>query len=247
MCRLFALRSADPAPVDRAFAALQAQSHEHKDGWGIATFDGPRQVERGLEPAHQSARFADLGRDLRSAHLLAHIRLASVGAVTAQNAHPFVAGSWAFMHNGTLHRFEQHKAALDAMIAPRWREGIRGETDSERCLGLFLTLLDGVAAPTVADASRALARVMQTVADLFDRDGAAKPCAMNFLASNGSVLVASRRGRTLWTLERTQQIVIASERLWEEPGWVEVPEDGVIGVDERVGVHHSSVTELLAR
>lgn len=247
MCRLFALRSHSRIRVDRAFTALQAQSHEHKDGWGVATFDGERFIERGLEPAHQSSRFSALAQETTTAHLMAHIRLASVGAVTAKNAHPFVQGNWVFMHNGTLYGFEKKRAAMEALIAPRFREGIRGETDTERCFGLFLTYLDGTTSPGIDDVARAVAKVMRTVAELFDGQGAEKPCAMNFLASNGEHLVASRRGRTLWSLEHPKELVVASEKLWDEPGWAEVPEDGLVGIDANLVVHRWNVGGLLAR
>lgn len=248
MCRLFAVCAARPVKVDRAFAALQQLSHEHHDGWGLARFDDRHPlIERSVEPAHASARFGHLKDDITTRHLLAHIRLASVGGVTERNAHPFVGGRWAFMHNGTVHRFEKNAQRIDELIAPHWQKAIRGQTDSERCCGLFLTALDQLEQPGVADVARVIAGVMHTVSTLCDHESDAKPSALNFLVSDGQRLFATRRGRTLYRAEDGEHRYIASERLWEGPAWVEVPEESVIAFDEEFTYHQWTVGSLLTR
>lgn len=228
MCRLYAIQSNTPVRHHRAFAALRSQSHEHKDGWGVARFDGQQiEVAIGLEPAHHSARFQELGA-LQTHALLAHIRLASVGGVCQVNAHPFVGEGWAFSHNGTIRRFAERRAAFEALLPEPRRAAIRGQTDSERCFQLFLHHLEGKA--TLADVARALAKVMRTVDEVFDR-GEALKSSTNFLVSNGRIMAASRRGRTLFTAEAEGMRMIASEALWHDHPWLEVPEESVVGVD----------------
>ena len=248
MCRLLAIRAEHPVKIDRAFAGLSALSREHKDGWGLCRFDEDAPlVERSLEPAHQCGRFAHLGSAVTTRHLLAHIRLASVGGVNERNAHPFVAGAWAFMHNGTVQRFQHHLPEVEAKIAPHWRRMVKGETDSEHCFALFLTHLDALPRPTLDDVARALARTMAEVAQVCDVDPQEKPSALNFVASNGRLLVASRRGRSLFHGQENGVRVIASERLWAGPDWQEVPENGLVGIDQRLGVQTWTVDSLLSR
>lgn len=242
MCRLFAVLAERPVRVHRAFDALKEQAREHKDGWGIARFDTERpHLEVNTTPAHACERFRQLGEELATQSLLTHIRLASVGSVTERNAHPFYARGWAFMHNGTVANFGKHREAIRSHIAPEHLAQIRGETDSETCFALFRTVLDDVAEPRLDDIKRALARVMTTVASLTD-DGTHRS-AMNFLVGDGRRLVATRRGRTLFHSSDAGARFIASERLWSDAEWHEVPEEGVIGIDERLSLKVSSVSD----
>jgi hypothetical protein len=134
--------------------------------------------------------------------VLAHLRLASVGSVKLDNAHPFTHGRWAFAHNGTLHAFDRHRAAIEALIAPAYR-AFRGDTDSERCFALFLTRLasrtDSGGTPSLGNVQWALATTMDEVARITDVEvGHGKRSAMNFLVTDGDLLAATRRDRTLF-------------------------------------------------
>jgi predicted glutamine amidotransferase len=248
MCRLFAALAPHPIKLTVAFEALSHLSREHKDGWGIARFDGAApQIERGLEPAHDSARFAQLREGLASRHCLAHLRLASVGDVVEGNAHPFCADRWVFMHNGTVHRFKAQAERLEALIHPRWRRAFRGETDSERCFGLFLTRTEGLREPTLLDLARIIAEVMQTIASICDQRLEGFSSAMNFLVSDGQRVLASRRGRPLFHGVEGHARLISSEPLYEGPRWCEVPEDSVAAIDEALELHVWSLSELRSR
>lgn len=241
MCRLFAVRAERPVRVGRAFDALKQQALEHKDGWGIARFDTePPHLEVNVTPAHACARFRQLGDELVTRSLITHIRLASVGSVTEENAHPFFARGWAFMHNGTVAKFKEHREAIRRHIAPQHLAQIRGETDSETCFALFRTVLDDVERPGLDEMKRALSTVMQTVSAITDKGE--HRSAMNFLVTDGRRMVATRRGRTLFVASEPGARFIASERLWDGP-WHEVPEEGVVGIDEQLELKHSRVSD----
>jgi len=243
MCRLYGQRSAATAgaaePLCVSHNALRFQSHVHPHGWGVGWWRAGRpRVERGVLPAHSDQAFCDASHRARSRIVLAHVRDASVGAVTEANTHPFAHGPWLFAHNGTVSRFRRSarvRAALEAEIAPGLRRWLRGETDSERCFYLFLSRLGSSARrATLAQVRRALAETTALVARLADR-GAARPSPLNFLVSDGRLLAGTRRGRTLHLLvERgaAGRIVIASEPIGKG-AWREVPEGGFVGVDAR--------------
>ncbi|GEJ57183.1 class II glutamine amidotransferase [Anaeromyxobacter diazotrophicus] len=244
MCRLFA-QHADPLhlphePLCVAHNALRVQSHRHRHGWGIGWYDASGvQLRRGVMPAHADEAFAAAAREARSEIVLAHVRDASVGEVVEENTHPFSHGRWLFAHNGTVSRFRRAPAvrrALEAEIDPRYRALLAGDTDSERCFFLFLTLLDAHlgagAAPDLEDVRRALSATVETVARLADRRPA-RPSSLNLLVTNGEVLAVCRRGRTLHVaphIATSGVFAIASEPIGAGP-WREVPEGGFVGID----------------
>jgi predicted glutamine amidotransferase len=194
---MFAVRSDVPVRVDRAFDGLQRLATEHKHGWGVARFDGHRPwIETSAKSAEMCPRFEIIGEETATTGLLAHIRLASIGSVREANSHPFFAGGWALMHNGTLHRFDAVRDRFEREIDPRWRLDLKGDTDSERCLALFLTFLDGRSDVDLGVAARALARVLR-VAEATCDQGCAEDerSSMNFIVSDGRRLLATRRGR----------------------------------------------------
>ncbi len=263
MCRLFGFRSNLPCrvhhPLLREKNSLRAQSVEHKDGWGIASYDASLfpQVARGLGAAHTDPEFERVSSLLSSHAVVAHLRLASVGPVEPWNAHPFIHGAWTFAHNGTLERFADHRNEIEALIDADFRSLLRGDTDSERCFFLFLTLLRARSRPTsdapLEEVARALALTARTVCRITEPN-APKPSSTNFMVTDGRILLATRRHRTLFFSGRRQsepregdpfdQIVIASEQLSSEEPWHEVPENTLIAVDGDLSFRKWTLEEL---
>jgi predicted glutamine amidotransferase len=241
MCRLFGQHA--PPELDRceplctAPNALRFQSHKHPHGWGIAWYQAGRvRVERGLLPAHADQAFVEAARAARSCVVIAHIRDASVGPVTAANTHPFVHGRWIFAHNGTVARFKDVagvREEIEAEIDPELRRTLRGQTDSERCFLVFLTRLrarGSTAAASLAEVKAALRATTETVRRIADHHSS-RPSSLNFLVSDGRVLAASRLGRDLHVAEAAgaeRAFVVASEPIGSAP-WKVVPDGAVIG------------------
>jgi glutamine amidotransferase len=243
--------------------SLRAQSFEHQDGWGIASYDtGAPEVAHGLGPAHRDPEFERVSGLLSSHAVIAHVRKASVGRVHLDNAHPFLHRTWAFAHNGTIADFCEHREALEAEIEPGFRELLRGETDSERCFYIFMTRLRVLAPagdPDAAAVARALAETMRVVANLTDR--AETRSSMNFIATDGRLMAATRRLRTLFISDRRRdgskptrrpandarlsQLLIASEELTGEDQWYPVPEESVVAIDREMVFHSWTLSELV--
>jgi len=245
MCRLFG-QHAHPEfdrcePLCSAHNALRFQSHAHPHGWGIGWYPGDRPVvRRGLLPAHADAAFLAAAHEVRSRIVVAHVRDASVGPVTPENTHPFAWGRWLFAHNGTVARFRRSRRvreAIEAEIDPALRAQVRGDTDSERVFLLFLTLLPARArrdGATVPQIRRALAETTRIVRRLSDRPGEPKPTSLNLLVSDGRVLAACRRGRTLHAAAAVGPrggVAVASEPIGAA-GWQEVPEGGFVATED---------------
>ncbi len=247
MCRLFghhAHPGSDPCvALCSAENALRFQSHRHPHGWGIGWYvDGTPRLRRGLLPAHADDAFVAAGKEIRSAVVLAHVRDASVGPVTEENTHPFLHERWLFAHNGTVARFKDDpevRAALLAEIDPDLRSGIAGDTDSERCFYLFLTRLrarGGLEAAGVDDVRAALAATTEVVLAIADRVPSPRPSSLTFLVSDGRVLGACRRGRTLHVAREAgghPLFAVASEPIGGAR-WDEVPESGFAGTEDGI-------------
>jgi glutamine amidotransferase len=246
MCRLFG-QHAHPgfdlsAPLITAENALRFQSHKHPHGWGIGWYvDGHPVIRRGVLPAHSDDTFVHAAAAARSAVVIAHVRDASIGAVTAENTHPFQHGRWLLAHNGTLARYKKVQSVRDAIVAEidaDLRAELQGETDSERCFYLFLTLLRARASlehPTLADVRRALAETTDAVVRIADPH-AESPSTLNLVVSDGRILAATRRGKPLhlaFDAGPRHAFVVASERIGAA-AWEEVPEGGFVGTEDGV-------------
>ena len=265
MCRLFGTKARVAGGVAHELLhganALRVQSHKHPDGWGLGWFEGrtPR-VVHSLTPAHGDAQFETLSSFVEAETVVAHVRQASIGRIALENTHPFRRGPWLFAHNGTIPEWEQARGPLEALIDPSLRAGLQGDTDSERCFLLFLTHLRkrcGVEEATVDAAAAALAR---TVADVrrIAEPGGDKPASTTFLATDGRLLLACRRGRTLHLCspepdgdgtvsyaavaseDPTGDLPPRSETRGGRMPWRLLPEESLVTVDEhfrlRVGV-----------
>ena len=180
MCQLLGMNANTPTDVMFSFTGFATRAQEHKDGFGIAFFEGAgvrlmvdAQSARESPVAEMVRRFP-----IRSRNIIAHIRKATQGSVALANTHPFVrelwGRYWVFAHNGDLKDF-----------APRLHGAFRpvGETDSERA---FCWLMQ-----ELAKAHASVPTTPELTATL--RELAPVPAAhgtFNFTLSNGQALWA---------------------------------------------------------
>jgi len=180
MCQLLGLNANTPTDVMFSFTGFSTRAEEHKDGFGIAFFEGPgvrllvdAQSARRSPVAEMVRRFP-----IRSCNIVAHIRKATQGRVALENTHPFVRELWGrywiFAHNGDLKGF-----------APRLHAAFRpvGQTDSERAFCWLMQELAKAHAglPPVAELTRTLRELVPRIA---------AHGSFNALLSNGEALWA---------------------------------------------------------
>lgn len=187
MCRMFGVVATEPQslslwltdiePSLRSLAIADKSGEPNPDGWGIAWYvDGQScpQVVKEPVPANESALF-ELTSHSVSAHIaLAHVRRSSHTERRLANTHPFAMGSWVFCHNGYC-----SGERLLGHLLPKFRNGLKGENDSEV---YFAMLLQHLEAGT--DNVGALGGAIREVASVGDCKG------LNFLLSNGTVMYA---------------------------------------------------------
>ncbi|MDR2787285.1 MAG: class II glutamine amidotransferase [Candidatus Accumulibacter sp.] len=186
MCELLGMNCNVPTDICFSFTGFQARgggTDAHRDGWGIAFFEG-RGVRLFLDP-QPSCRSPVAGfvrrYPIRSVNVIAHIRKATQGPSGLENTHPFMRELWGrywiFAHNGDL---ADYSPALDGSYLPV------GQTDSER---VFCHLLQTLRSrfPDGAPGPSALRDALDDFASATRRFG-----TFNFLLSNGDELFAHR-------------------------------------------------------
>jgi predicted glutamine amidotransferase len=258
MCRLFGL-SAGTEPVSARIWLLEApdsladQSHHNPDGTGLGIFDGRRPVvHKAPVAAFDDAAFAREARDERSPTFLAHIRFASTGAKTMENTHPFEQDGRLFAHNGVLQGLDQIEAELGADSTL-----LHGQTDSERLFALITHEIRGNGGDVRAGIVAAVGWIIENVPIY----------SLNLILTTPTELFALRYPdtNTLFLLERPAGggdgggalhhhsdlgtcvrsdeaaerpvVVVASERMDDDPGWREISPGELLHVDEDLAVH----------
>ena len=111
MCELLGMNANVPTDICFRFAGLMRRGGErgpHRDGWGIAFYDGKgcRAFHDPQPSAHSEfARFIR-GYSIKSRIVICHIRRAGRSRVALENTHPFArelwGRNWSFAHNGVL-------------------------------------------------------------------------------------------------------------------------------------------------
>lgn len=142
MCELLGMSTKYPMDICFSFSGLMQRGGKtgpHKDGWGIAFYEG-----RGCRAFHDpypssNSEIAKLVKNypIKSSNVICHIRKANSGKVCLENTHPFIrelwGRNWCFAHNGQL-RGIKRKLKLE-LFEPV------GTTDSEFA---FCWILDQV-------------------------------------------------------------------------------------------------------
>lgn len=259
MCRLYAMHANEPTRVEcelvDAQNALMAQSRGdmqgamHGHGWGVADYsDGVPVIEKQTWAAFKGEHFTKAARRVYARTVVAHVRQATVGAVSRENTHPFHHGRWIFAHNGTLPGFEEVRFRLLEHMDPLYRSEISGQTDSEHVFRYLLSLhLHAPESGLQDTVRRGLERIIAWCA-------AAAPegrIGLNVVLTDGHRLVGSRFNRTLFHMRRDhlhvcsicgqshvhhdpkapyRSVEVASEPITPEDDWREVPNGTVFAV-----------------
>lgn len=163
------------------FRARGGRTDQHRDGWGIAFFEG-RGLRVFLDPSPAShSPIAELVRNypIKSCNVIAHIRRATQGVVALENCHPFTRELggvyWVFAHNGNLAGYRSNE-----------RDGFQpvGMTDSEAAFCQILRRTArtfGNAPPSITSMGQLLAEESLQLSNYGP---------FNFLLSNGKWLFA---------------------------------------------------------
>jgi predicted glutamine amidotransferase len=253
MCRLFGM-SAGERRAQATFwlldapDSLAAQSHREPDGTGLGWFDehGTAHLRKQPLAAYDDAAFGREARAISSSTFVAHVRFASTGALALANTHPFKQRGRLFAHNGVIEDLD----ALDARLGDA-RELVRGDTDSERLFALITSEIESHGGDVEAGIASACAWVAANLPLL----------AINLVLATEGDLWALRYPETHelhilerepgTTLEHTSSlgsrvrsehgvsqrlVMIASERMDEDPSWRALESGELVHVDRELRV-----------
>jgi len=245
VCRLFALH-AGHRDVAAEFWLLDAptsiarQSDRNADGYGLAALTSRRGMILIRNPvqASEDPAYRHVARRLDASEMLVHLRYASTGGVSLMNTHPFSQDGRLFAHNGVLGDLDRIEARLGAN-----RAMVMGDTDSERFFAL-ITLAIREAGGDVRVGIVAAVREVIAEYELYSlnfvlgdighiwafrypqhnplhlhrrpRGGPSGAAPLDETDAAGTLRLHSDDGAV------APLVVIASERISEEPGWEEI-------------------------
>lgn len=119
--------------IEQSHCASEAKTSTNGDGFGFAWYgerDEPGHY-RDILPAWSDENLQSLSRQIRSRLFLAHVRASTTGRTARDNCHPFVHGTWSFMHNGQIKPFEPLERRLEMRLSDRLYHARAGSTDAE--------------------------------------------------------------------------------------------------------------------
>lgn len=243
MCRLFGL-SGGPERVSATFWLLNApdslsdQSHREPDGTGVGTFDahGRPVVDKQPLAAYQDREFARAARELTSRTFVAHVRYASTGELTPNNTHPFELDERLFAHNGVVGDLP----ALERELGSDLRR-VRGDTDSERFFALITREIErsGDVGDGISVAARWVAEHLPLLSANFILIDADDLWALRYPDTHDLYVLERQPGGhrgaeplkhtgkrrpdrisvAAHTLAARPSVVVATERMDDDPGW----------------------------
>jgi glutamine amidotransferase len=266
MCRLFGM-SGGAEPLTATFWLLEApdslaiQSRREPDGTGLGVFDssGRPEIHKWPIAAYEDKQFAQEAREVESSTFVAHIRYASTGAIEAKNTHPFQQEGRIFAHNGVIQELPRLEAELG-----RTRSLVEGDTDSERFFALITKCTEeagGDVGAGITAAARWVAEqlplyainlVLATPTDLWalrypethelfflEREKGGQHGGRHLEAASAAGTVRVRSAH----LAHRPAVVIASERMDEDPGWKPMASGELLHVGHDLSVSRETVLD----
>ena len=248
--------------IHQSFHSEERSEPLNGDGFGLAWYAPQYTSEpvafRSITPAWNNRNLQNIVRVTESHCILAHVRAASPGLpVVETNCHPFIAGDFAFMHNGFIPQFHKVKRSLQHLLSDEAFAVIQGTTDSEHMFALFLDAWRHAKGSGALECmTNALNTTLGTVINLMKEKEINEVAQLNLVVSDGVHTVASRytndpncQANTLYWHEGAEYkcvngkcvmlhpeeghgaILVASEPLSEDPGWEAVPVNHLVIID----------------
>ncbi|MGA9856226.1 MAG: class II glutamine amidotransferase [Solirubrobacteraceae bacterium] len=265
MCRLFGMTGGSE-PVEATFWLLQApdslsaQSRREPDGTGLGSFgaDGRPVVSKQPIAAFRDREFAREAKSVRSRTFVAHVRYASTGALRLQNTHPFEQHNRLFAHNGVIEDLPALERELGDDMAL-----VGGDTDSERFFALITREIG-----RCGDVGRGIATAAGWVAEhlpvfalnlvligptdlwalrypdthelyVLQRDPGGPDGTQHLEHSSPAHRIRVHSG----ALADRPAVVVASERMDDDPGWRLMGSGELLHVDHDLHCHSEEVLD----
>jgi predicted glutamine amidotransferase len=264
MCRLFALHSGDQN-VAAEFWLLDApdsiasQSEVNADGYGMAalTAEHGLMLIRNPVQASQDHAYQAVARRLHACEMIVHLRYADTGETALVNTHPFNQDGRVFAHNGVVGDLDRIEAKLGDN-----RAMVMGDTDSERFFALITLAIRDAGGDTRAGITAAVRHIVDEYElyslnfvlgelghiwafrypehnelHILERNAGGEDGDAPLHHENSTLVVHSDDGCT------KPAVIIASERISQEPGWEEVGSGELIHVGPDLEVDREIIVD----
>jgi glutamine amidotransferase len=197
-------------------------------GWYVPWAGEEPAVYRSGRPVWADGSFASLAPRTRARCFFAAVRSATPPLPPQESGTPpFSCGRYLFMHNGAIEGFQRSvMRPLRNALSDESYAALSGSTDSETVFAVLLDALrDG------EDLGNALRSTVRRIAGVCEETGTM--ARLNLAVTDGQEMVFARYstrgpGNSLYLLENGASfpgaVVVASERLDEDPGWWKVPD-----------------------
>ncbi|MFC3893154.1 ergothioneine biosynthesis protein EgtC [Lentzea rhizosphaerae] len=190
------------------------------DGYGVGWFPGPIRYRR-AGPIWADANLRQLAMTTLSTAFLAAVRSATVGMPVVDPAcAPFTDGTWLFSHNGRVSDWPESVAELARTVPVTDLLTMDAPVDSALLWTLVRRRLE-----TGKNPADVLVELTKEVV------AAAPASRLNFLMTNGSVIVGTTWTHSLWVLHDGESVTLASEPLDGDDAWREIPDNHVVVAD----------------
>ena len=256
MCRMVGYLGGSPTPLSSVVLegqhSLLVQSYApqemmsgvvNADGFGVGWYvaeDYEPVVYRSNAPLWSDRSFAGIAPKIKSRAVFAAVRSATPGLpVEESGVPPFSSGPFMFMHNGAIPNFRQTAMrSLRERLSDEAYARLLGVSDSET---IFAGLLD-LLSDDPADLAGALRGTTRLVTEVCGRLGI--EATLNLAVTDGTTMAFTRYstegpGTSLYVLEDAETfpgaVVVASERLNEDPRWRKVPDRHLLSVRQGSG------------
>jgi len=198
-----------PGAVDGTEGA-SSQGLIEADGWGIGFFrnNGSFLFKKAARSSGVQ-RIASIGEVISSHIFISHLRKATVGERKEANTQPFRWGNWLLAHQGTISPFRKIRPRILRKLPSAYKKQICGNTDSEHCFYLFLTMLRGEGGIKKGEiplkaAVGGLKKCIAAITGFYDDAEIPERPTVNLLLSNGAYLLAARQGIPLFYLLQSE-------------------------------------------
>jgi len=273
MSVVLAVLSSDPNLLKCELARLEGQvslqAEPKANAVGVGAYADGEVLLRRLS-SDAGLTVGTLAPPHESGALVFHAGKLPVGMSLEDNTQPFRARAWLFAHQGALKGFEQLRSSLLEQLPEFLQWQVKGATDSEVAFAHFLKHLRDkgrmedprleaeVAGQLLVETARELERVSA-------QGGAVRTSTLNFVATNGRILVATRSGEVplyytrlegtdhcevcgltptapethpAMIAHRRHRAVVVASHVKRTQGWVELTQGTALAVSEDLQVRH---------
>ncbi len=252
MCRLLGVIANKVVEFEFSTKGFRELGKNNPDGWGIGWYErGEAKIFKEACSSKESKKYESACRKIKSHLIIEHVRLASCGNICEENSHPFTFHNWIFAHNGGV---KKHKSLREKLVASYGENLGEDCTDSEIYFRFLVQNIE-----QIGDVEKGIRSGIQKICDECEHSG------LNFLLSDRKKLYAYRNGRELFYLERNPEklnkdevyntvseetklmieskmlnhekaVVVCSERISNEPGWVKMEDGQLLVIDSKLNI-----------